>query len=84
MIDKRETQKQNKKSKNKQRHKRTRGTEATVKGWELNDFFAHQWKDLWKEFELLQILSELSVKHLIKLTLYENDVKLLKYKISPV
>ena len=42
MIDKRETQKQNKKSKNKQRHNRTRGTEATVKGLELNDFFAHQ------------------------------------------
>ena len=73
-----------KKAKHKQRHKRTRETEATVKGWELNDFLAHQWKDLWKEFELLQILSELSIKHLIKLTLYENDVKLLKYKISPV
>ena len=73
-----------KKAKHKQRHKRTRGTEATVKGRELNDFLAHQWKDLWKEFELLQILSELSIKHLIKLTLYENDVKLLKYKRSPL
>ena len=33
---------------------------------------------LWKEFQLLQILNDLSVKHLIKLILYENDVKLLK------
>ena len=38
---------------------------------------------LWKEFQLLQILNELSIKHLIKLTLYENDVKLLKFKRSP-
>ena len=29
---------------------------------------------LWKEFQLLQILKDLSVKHLIKLILYENDV----------
>ena len=37
---------------------------------------------LWKEFELLQILNDLSTKCLIKLILflYENDVKLLKYK----
>ena len=33
---------------------------------------------LWKEFQFLQILNDLSVKHLIKLILYENDVKLLK------
>ena len=33
---------------------------------------------LWKEFQLLQILNDLSPKHLIKLILYENDVKLLK------
>ena len=33
---------------------------------------------LWKEFQLLQILNELSIKHLIKLILYENNVKLLK------
>ena len=33
---------------------------------------------LWKEFQLFQILNDLSVKHLIKLILYENDVKLLK------
>ena len=39
---------------------------------------------LWKEFQLLQILKDLSVKHLIKLILYENDVKLLKFKRSPV
>ena len=39
IIDEREIQNQTKK--NKQRQKRTRGTEATVKGWELNDFFLH-------------------------------------------
>ena len=38
---------------------------------------------LWKEFRLLQILNGLSIKHLIKLILYEKDVKLLKFK-SPV
>ena len=32
---------------------------------------------LWKDFQLLQILNDLSVKHLIKLILYENDIKLL-------
>ena len=37
---------------------------------------------LWKEFQLLQILNDLSIKHLIKLILYENDVKIeLKLKI---
>ena len=39
---------------------------------------------LWKEFQLLQLLSDLSVRHLIKLILYENEVKLLKFKRSPV
>ena len=34
--------------------------------------------------DLLQILNDLSVRHLIKLILYENDVKLLKFKRSPV
>ena len=33
IIDERETQ-----TKKKQRQKRTRGTKAIVKGWELNDF----------------------------------------------
>ena len=31
---------------------------------------------LWKEFQLLQILKDLSMRYLIKLSLYENDVKL--------
>ena len=31
---------------------------------------------LWKEFQLLKILNNPSTKHLIKLILYENDVKL--------
>ena len=39
---------------------------------------------LWKEFQLLQILNDLSIKHLIKLFFYGNDVKLFKFKESPV
>ena len=39
---------------------------------------------LWKEFQLLQILNDLSIEHLIKLILYENDVKLLKFNRSSV
>ena len=39
---------------------------------------------LWKEFHLLQILNDLFTKHLIKLILHENDVKLLKLKRRPV
>ena len=34
---------------------------------------------LWKHFQLLQTLNDLSIKHLIKLTLYQNDEKLLKF-----
>ena len=37
-----------------------------------------------KEFQLFQILNDLSIRHFIKLILYENDVKLLKFKRSPV
>ena len=39
---------------------------------------------LWKEFQFLQISNDLFIKHLIKLILHENDVKLLKFKRSPV
>ena len=39
---------------------------------------------LWKEFQLLQILNDLSDRHSIKLILYKNDVKLLKFKKSPL
>ena len=39
---------------------------------------------LWKEFQLLQILSDQSIKHLIKLILYENDVKIWKFSRRPV
>ena len=39
---------------------------------------------LWREFQLLQILKDLSTRHLIKLILCENDVKLLKFKRSSV
>ena len=39
---------------------------------------------LWTEFQLLQILSNLFAKHLIKLIFHENDVKLLKFKRRPL
>ena len=39
---------------------------------------------LWKEFQMLQILNGLSTKSLIILILYENNVKLLKFKRRPV
>ena len=39
---------------------------------------------LWKNFQLLQILNDLSIKHLIKVILNESNVKLLKFKKSPV
>ena len=35
---------------------------------------------LWKQFQLLQILNDLSIKHLMKLILYENNVKLYEEK----
>ena len=38
----------------------------------------------WKEFQLLHILNDLSIKHLIKLIFYEKDVKLFKFKRRPV
>ena len=38
---------------------------------------------LWKEFQLLQILNNLSIRQLIKLILYENNVQLLKSKRRP-
>ena len=39
---------------------------------------------LWKKFQLLQILNDLSIRNLIKLILYENDLKLWKFKRSSV
>ena len=36
------------------------------------------------EFQLLQILNDLSIRNLIKLILCENYVKLLTFKRSPV
>ena len=36
-----------------------------------------------KDIQLLQILNDLCIRHLIKLILYENDVKLLEFKRSP-
>ena len=38
---------------------------------------------LWKEIQLLQILNDLTIKYLIELILYQNDVKLLKFKRRP-
>ena len=37
-----------------------------------------------KRVPIITNFKRLSIKHLIKLTLYENDVKLLKIKRSPV
>ena len=39
---------------------------------------------LWKEFQLLQIFNDISIRRLTKLILYENDVKLLKFKRGSV
>ena len=39
---------------------------------------------LWKEFQLLQILSDLSFKNSIKFTLREYIVNILKFTASPV
>ena len=39
---------------------------------------------LWREYQLLQNLINLSIKHLVKLILYKNDVVLLKYKRNSV
>ena len=39
---------------------------------------------LWKLFELLQNLNKLTIKHLTKIILYENDVKLSKFRKNPV
>ena len=38
---------------------------------------------LQKEFQYLQISNDLFTKYFIKLILYENDVKLLKFKRRP-
>ena len=38
IIDERETQKKKKKNKKRKKKSRTRGTEATAKGWEINGF----------------------------------------------
>ena len=40
-IDEKEMQKTKQKKKKKQRQKGARGTEAVVKGWELNSFIVH-------------------------------------------
>ena len=39
---------------------------------------------LWKKFQLLKIINDLSIRHWIKLILYENDVKLSRFKRSSV
>ena len=41
-------------------------------------------KSLWKEFQLLPILNDPSIKHLIKLIFYENDINLLDFKRNSV
>ena len=39
---------------------------------------------LWKKFQLLQILKNLYIKHLIKVILNGNSEKLLKFRRSPI
>ena len=39
---------------------------------------------MFQEFQLLQILNDLSIIDLIKLILYKNDEKLLKFKTNSV
>ena len=58
----------------------------SIKNWEyafliISDLMLSM--SLWKEFQLLQILNGLSIKDLIKLILYENYVKLLKFRRMP-
>ena len=38
---------------------------------------------LWMDFQLLQTVKAVSIKHLIKLILYENDIKLWEFSRSP-
>ena len=37
-----------------------------------------------KEFQLLKIFNDLSIRYLITLILYKNDVRLLQFKRGPV
>ena len=53
-------------------------TTASLSKFIRLDLILSMW--LWREFQLLQIFSDPSIKHLIKLILYENDVKLLKFR----
>ena len=50
----------------------------------MSQGFKRRSKDGTKGLQLLQILNDLSIRHLIKLILYENDVKPLEFKRSPV
>ena len=38
---------------------------------------------LWKEFQLKEILNVLSIKHLVNVILFKNDVKHLKFTRKP-
>ena len=49
------------------------GRYAFLIRWDLMFFMS-----LWKEFQLSQILNDLSIRQLIKLFLYEDDVNDLK------
>ena len=57
-------------------------TTASLSKFIRLDLILSMW--LWREFQLLQIFSDPSIKHLIKLILYENDVKLLKLRRRPI
>ena len=65
-------------------------TRCVVMRWGNSELMFSMFLDLMfpmslgKELQLLQILNDLSIKHLIKLIFYENYVKLLKFKRTPL
>ena len=50
----------------------------SIKNGIFNKIELNVFSVIWKEFQLLQILNDLSIRHLINVIIYENDVKLLK------
>ena len=47
-------------------------------------FYLMFFMSLWKKFKSLQVLKDLYIKHFIKLIIFENDVKRLKFTRSLV
>ena len=51
---------------------------------ELKSNFKKKIETKYFAFEHIEVLNDLSIRHLIKLILYKNDVKILKFKRNPV